>query len=81
MLKKRFLTGCPATLKAGRRTTMVITIYNSKDKEQRRFKKATFELAVKVLDGIKGKKGWYAIAEYDDGDEDVFHYVNGEWMN
>lgn len=56
---------------------MTVTVYNSNDKVLRKIKKASYEL----LDRIKGKKGWYAIAEYDDGDKDVLHYVNGDWIN
>lgn len=60
---------------------MTITVFNSKDKEQKKITKATSKLAFSVLDRITGKEGWWAKAEYDDGDFDILHYVNGGWSN
>ena len=60
---------------------MTITIFNSKDKEQKKFHKVTRKIALATLDRIHGKAGWWAKAEYDDGDYEVFHYVNGYWCN
>lgn len=60
---------------------MTVTIYNSKDKEQRKYKKESYKLAVKVLDRIQGKNGWYAKVEEDNGSYDIFHYIDGVWMN
>lgn len=60
---------------------MTITIFNSKDKEQKKFTKETRELALRVLDRIQGKSGWWAKAEYEDGDSEIFHFNNGEWVN
>lgn len=59
---------------------MTITIFNSKDKEQKTFTKYTSRIAFKVLDRIAGKKGWWAKAE-ENGNFDILHYVNGEWVN
>ena len=60
---------------------MTITIFNSKDKEQKKITKETFKLAVKALERIQGKNGWWAKAEYEDGDSDIFYFVDGEWKN
>jgi hypothetical protein len=60
---------------------ITVTIYNSKDKVQKQFKNSTWRLAMQVLDRVRGKIGWYAKAEYDDGDMDILHYLNGEWYN
>lgn len=60
---------------------MTTIIFNSKDKEQKRFTKATAKLAFSVLSRIQGRTGWWAKIEYDDGDSEVFHYVNGKWVN
>lgn len=60
---------------------MIITIYNSKDKEQRKIRKATDTLALRVLNRIQGKNGWWAKAEEDCGNYDIYHYVDGEWIN
>lgn len=60
---------------------MTVTIYNSKDKEQRRFRKENYKLALKVLDRIQGKNGWYAKVEEENGSYDIFHFVDGVWMN
>ena len=60
---------------------MTVTIFNSKDKVQKIFKKETYKLAVKVLDRIQGKNGWYAKVEEDNGWFDIFHYIDGVWMH
>lgn len=60
---------------------MTITIYNSKNKEQKKFHKETRKIALATLDRIQGKAGWWAKAEHDDGDSEVFRYGNGEWYN
>ena len=60
---------------------MTITIFNSKDKEQKKLQKETRALALRVLDRIQGKNGWWAKAEYEDGDREIFYFVNGEWVN
>lgn len=60
---------------------MTITIYNSKNKEQEKIKKESRKLALKVLDRIQGKNGWWARAEEENGDFDILHFVNGEWVN
>ena len=60
---------------------MTITIFNSKDKEQKKITKETRKLALKVLNRIQGKSGWWAKAEYEDGDREIFYFANGEWKN
>lgn len=60
---------------------MTITIYNSKDKEQKKITKVTSKLAYKVLDRVAGKNGWWARAEEENGNFDILHFVNGEWVN
>ena len=58
---------------------MTVTIYNSKDKEQRKFKKETYNLAVKVLDRIQGKNGWYAKVEEDNATQyDYIKYLENK---
>lgn len=60
---------------------MTITIFNSKGKVQKRFTKVSSKLAFSVLARIQGKEGWWAKAEYKNGDGDILLYVNGEWKN
>lgn len=57
---------------------MTITIFNSKDKEQKKIIDVT---STAVLDSVKGKDGWWAKVECENGDYDVFHYFNGGWSN
>ena len=60
---------------------MTVTIFNSKNKVQKIYKKETYKLAIKVLDRIQGKNGWWAKVEEDNGSYDIFHYIDGVWMN
>ena len=62
---------------------MTITIFTSKDKEQKKITKVSRILALKVLDRIQGKIGWWAKAEYEDGDREIFHFsmANGRISN
>lgn len=60
---------------------MTVTIFNSKNKVQKIYKKETYKLAVKVLDRIQGRNGWYAKVAEECGSYDIFHYIDGVWMN
>lgn len=60
--------------------TTKITIYNSEDEEQIIFTEET-EIALRVLNRMTGKAGWWARAEEENGSFDILHFVNGEWVN
>jgi hypothetical protein len=60
---------------------ITVTIFNTKDKVQKKFIKETWKLAMKVLDRCVGKRGWWARVDYKDGDFEIFHYMSNGWSN
>lgn len=60
-------------------TTMTtVTVYNSKDKEQIKFIKVSSKLALRVLNRISGRKGWWAKVDVE-GECFTLHYIDGQW--